>query len=159
MRRVRFAGNDKQAGFLLAELAAGAAVLLLCAGLAAVPAGCYLDLWHRAQVRAAAGSLAADIRAMQQQAYFSTRASCYITASADKRGYIWHSGGKSSKKRFDAWGCGGVYFAVSGLARYNTAGSPAGTASFELQHERLAGFKCRVYLEPVTGRVVQDESG
>lgn len=157
--RRRCPPSERERGFLLAELLAAAGVLLLAGAVAVQQGGSYLTVCRKAQVRTAAEILASDLRQLQQQAYFSVYVNRYLAVASDRRGYIWHRDGHMSRRSLESIGCGGVYFTAAVSARYNTSGGPANTAAFVLRHDGLASFQCRVYIEPVTGRVVTSESG
>lgn len=150
--------QNRQSGFLLVEVLAVAAVLVLAAGMLLPQSLAYRKYFAKLEVRAAANLLAADMRRLQQQALFGEGEQRYLRSQVN--GYDFIVQGKKVKQvRFadNGWNV-----TLSWPKRFNVqfgvSGSPAASGTWVLKHDELQNFSCTVAVQPVTGRIVVSES-
>lgn len=145
-----------QRGWLLVELLAACALLLLIAGLF-VQGRSLQRQYQKNQVRVAAEMLAADLRQLQQQSMFQPdgAGSTLKVTGTQATAYAIYNGFVVEKSmKFAAVGCAEVYFSKKITSVYfSGSGSPVGSGDYVLRHKALSGFSCRLSLQPVTGRV------
>lgn len=146
--------NNRPNGYLLTEL------LLLCCCLGILLAALALGnaplerQYYKEQLRLAAYTMAADIRAMQQQTLFQAQNNMYTLrlSSSNKYGYILYRNNKVDRR---------VQFADVTLEgdsqmkvlSYSENGNPTASGSYRLRHSQLADCSYLLTVQPVTGRV------
>ena len=152
---------SKQRGFVLLELLALVAGIMVASSFVFVQSDRLWRHYHREQVRLSAQLLASDLRQLQQQALFQTDASAHdLKPTADRAGYYLTTKGiATSSVRFADYACEGVYFdAVLARMAFSQNGAPAASGYYRLRHRELAGFAYQVDVQPVTGRVLAYEA-
>ena len=152
---------SKQRGFVLLELLALVAGIMVATSFVFVQSDRLWRHYHREQVRLSAQLLASDLRQLQQQALFQTDASAHdLKPTADRAGYYLTTKGiATSSVRFADYACEGVYFdAVLARMAFSQNGAPAASGYYRLRHRELAGFAYLVDVQPVTGRVLAYEA-
>ena len=152
---------SKQRGFVLLELLALVAGIMVASSFVFVQSDRLWRHYHREQVRLSAQLLASDLRQLQQQALFQTDASAHdLKPTADRAGYyLTTKGVATSSVRFADYACEGVYFdAVLARMAFSQNGAPAASGYYRLRHRELAGFAYLVDVQPVTGRVLAYEA-
>ena len=152
---------SKQRGFVLLELLALVAGIMVASSFVFVQSDRLWRHYHREQVRLSAQLLASDLRQLQQQALFQTDASAHdLKPTADRAGYyLTTKGVATSSVRFADYACAGVYFdAVLARMAFSQNGAPAASGYYRLRHRELAGFAYLVDVQPVTGRVLAYEA-
>ena len=152
---------SKQRGFVLLELLALVAGIMVASSFVFVQSDRLWRHYHREQVRLSAQLLASDLRQLQQQALFQTDASAHdLKPTADRAGYyLTTKGVATSSVRFADYACEGVYFdAVLARMALSQNGAPAASGYYRLRHRELAGFAYLVDVQPVTGRVLAYEA-
>ena len=152
---------SKQRGFVLLELLALVAGIMVASSFVFVQSDRLWRHYHREQVRLSAQLLASDLRQLQQQALFQTDASAHdLKPTADRAGYyLTTKGVATSSVRFADYACEGVYFdAVLARMAFSQNGAPAASGYYRLRHRELAGFAYQVDVQPVTGRVLAYEA-
>ena len=152
---------SKQRGFVLLELLALVAGIMVATSFVFVQSDRLWRHYHREQVRLSAQLLASDLRQLQQQALFQTDASAHdLKPTADRAGYyLTTKGVATSSVRFADYACEGVYFdAVLARMAFSQNGAPAASGYYRLRHRELAGFAYQVDVQPVTGRVLAYEA-
>lgn len=147
----------KEQGFLLVEVLAVAAILILLTGVLLPKSDGYTRQCAKMQVRTAANLLAADMRKLQQQALFGDGEQRYLRSLSS--GYDFYERGKKIKQvRFTDYGWDLV---LSWPQRFNVQfgvnGGPSATGTWVLRHKQLTDFSCTVAVQPVTGRIVISE--
>ena len=150
----------KQRGFILLELLALVAGIMVATSFVFVQSDRLWRHYHREQVRLSAQLLASDLRQLQQQALFQTDASSHdLKPTADRSGYyLTTKGVATSSVRFADYACQGVYFdAVLARMAFSQNGAPSTSGYYRLRHKDVAGFAYLVDVQPVTGRVVAYE--
>ena len=151
---------SKQGGFILLELLALVAGIILATGFVYAQNERLWRQYHREQVRLSALLLASDLRQLQQQALFQTDASSHdLKPTADRAGYyLTTKGVATSSVRFADYACQGVCFdAVLARMAFSQNGAPSTSGYYRLRHKDVAGFAYLVDVQPVTGRVVAYE--
>ena len=151
---------SKQRGFVLLELLALVAGIVVATSFVFVQSDRLRCHYHREQVRLSAQLLASDLRQLQQQALFQTDASSHdLKPTADRAGYyLTTKGVATSSVRFADYACQGVYFdAVLARMAFSQNGAPSTSGYYRLRHKDVAGFAYLVDVQPVTGRVVAYE--
>lgn len=151
----------KQRGFILLELLALVAGIMVATSFVFVQNERLWRQYHREQVRLSAQLLASDLRQLQQQALFQTDASSHdLKPTADRAGYyLTTKGVATSSVRFADYACEGVYFdAVLARMAFSQNGAPAASGYYRLRHRELVGFAYLVDVQPVTGRVLAYEA-
>ena len=151
---------SKQRGFILLELLALVAGIILATSFVFVQNERLWRQYHKGQVRLSALLLASDLRQLQQQALFQTDASSHdLKPTADRAGYyLTTKGVATSSVRFADYACQGVYFdAVLARMAFSQNGAPSTSGYYRLRHKDVAGFAYLVDVQPVTGRVVAYE--
>ncbi len=141
-------------GSFLAELLAATALLLVVGSFILQQGASYQRAYRRAQVQTAAEGLAADLRLLQQQAYFSEGSMESIRGAGDKAGYVWYAASGQRPRSFAAMGCDGVELVRSSTVRFNKGGVPSSQASYVLGHRAEPACQYLIEVQPVTGRVV-----
>ncbi len=150
-----------KSGFLAAE------ILLICFGLSLLAAFTVISgdacqhYYYKQQVRIAADVMASDIRLLQQDSMFSDGIlNRQIKFMSDNGGYGFYVDRKVSKRiYFKNLGCDGVYIMQKmPVVQYTNNGSPSFTGNIVLGHKKVSNFRCILSVQPVTGRVVIDES-
>ena len=152
---------SKQRGFVLLELLALVAGIMVATSFVFVQSDRLWRHYHREQVRLSAQLLASDLRQLQQQALFQTDASAHVLKpTADRAGYyLTTKGVATSSVRFADYACEGVYFdAVLARMAFSQNGAPAASGYYRLRHRELAGFAYQVDVQPVPGRVLAYEA-
>lgn len=152
---------SKQRGFVLLELLALVAGIMVASSFVFVQSDRLWRHYHREQVRLSAQLLASDLRQLQQQALFQTDASAHdLKPTADRAGYyLTTKGVATSSVRFADYACEGVYFdAVLARMAFSQNGAPTASGYYRLRHRELAGFAYLVDVQPVTGRVLAYEA-
>ena len=152
---------SKQRGFVLLELLALVAGIMVASSFVFVQSDRLWRHYHMEQVRLSAQLLASDLRQLQQQALFQTDASAHdLKPTADRAGYyLTTKGVATSSVRFADYACAGVYFdAVLARMAFSQNGAPAASGYYRLRHRELAGFAYLVDVQPVTGRVLAYEA-
>ena len=152
---------SKQRGFVLLELLALVAGIMVASSFVFVQSDRLWRHYHREQVRLSAQLLASDLRQLQQQALFQTDASAHdLKPTADRAGYyLTTKGVATSSVRFADYACEGVYFdAVLARMAFSQNGAPAASGYYRLRHREVAGFAYLVDVQPVTGRVLAYEA-
>ena len=152
---------SKQRGFVLLELLALVAGIMVASSFVFVQSDRLWRHYHREQVRLSAQLLASDLRQLQQQALFQTDASSHdLKPTADRAGYYLTTKGiATSSVRFADYACEGVYFdAVLARMAFSQNGAPAASGYYRLRHREVAGFAYLVDVQPVTGRVLAYEA-
>ena len=149
---------NKQAGFLLIEVLAVVALLVVLAGVLLPQSVGYTKHYARWQVRAAANLLAADMRKLQQQALFGEGEQRYLRSLSS--GYDYYLKGKKVKQvRFADYGWS---VELTWPKRFNVQfgvnGGPTSSGTWVVQHSEFSGVSCTVAVQPVTGRIVVSES-
>ena len=149
---------NKQAGFLLIEVLAVVALLVVLAGVLLPQSVAYSKQYARWQVRTAANLLAADMRKLQQQALFGEGEQRYLRSLSS--GYDYYLKGKKVKQvRFADYGWN---VELTWPKRFNVQfgvnGGPTYSGTWVVQHSEFAGVSCTVAVQPVTGRIVVSES-
>jgi type II secretory pathway pseudopilin PulG len=149
---------NKQAGFLLIEVLAVVALLVVLAGVLLPQSVAYSKQYARWQVRAVANLLAADMRKLQQQALFGEGEQRYLRSLSS--GYDYYLKGKKVKQvRFADYGWN---VELTWPKRFNVQfgvnGGPTYSGTWVVQHSEFAGVSCTVAVQPVTGRIVVSES-
>ena len=150
----------KQRGFVLLELLALVAGIMVATSFVFVQSDRLWRHYHREQVRLSAQLLASDLRQLQQQALFQTDASAHdLKPTADRAGYyLTTKGVATSSVRFADYACQGVYFdAVLARMAFSQNGAPSTSGYYRLRHKDVAGFAYLVDVQQVTGRVVAYE--
>lgn len=145
---------------MLLELAAAAALLACLFVWLATESGAWQRYYRKQQVRTAAQALAADLREVQQKAYFLQNSSTRALRVYDNinNAYCITSGTLSSTLEravyFSDIGCEDVYFSQKiTKVTFSSGGAPSTNGAYILRHKQLADFSCRLLLQPVTGRV------
>ena len=152
---------SKQRGFILLELLALVAGIMVASSFVFVQSDRLWRHYHREQVRLSAQLLASDLRQLQQQALFQTDASSHdLKPTADRAGYyLTTKGVATSSVRFADYACQGVYFdAVLARIAFSQNGAPSTSGYYRLRHKDVAGFAYLVDVQPVTGRVLAYEA-
>ena len=152
---------SKQRGFVLLELLALVAGIMVASSFVFVQSDRLWRHYHMEQVRLSAQLLASDLRQLQQQALFQTDASAHdLKPTADRAGYYLTTKGiATSSVRFADYACEGVYFdAVLARMAFSQNGAPAASGYYRLRHREVAGFAYLVDVQPVTGRVLAYEA-
>ena len=152
---------SKQRGFVLLELLALVAGIMVATSFVFVQSDRLWRHYHMEQVRLSAQLLASDLRQLQQQALFQTDASAHdLKPTADRSGYyLTTKGVATSSVRFADYACEGVYFdAVLARMAFSQNGAPAASGYYRLRHREVAGFAYLVDVQPVTGRVLAYEA-
>ena len=152
---------SKQRGFVLLELLALVAGIMVATSFVFVQSDRLWRHYHREQVRLSAQLLASDLRQLQQQALFQTDASAHdLKPTADRAGYYLTTKGiATSSVRFADYACQGVYFdAVLARMAFSQNGAPSTSGYYRLRHKDVAGFAYLVDVQPVTGRVLAYEA-
>ena len=149
---------NKQAGFLLIEVLAVVALLVVLAGVLLPQSVAYSKQYARWQVRAVANLLAADMRKLQQQALFGEGEQRYLRSLSS--GYDYYLKGKKVKQvRFADYGWD---VELTWPKRFNVQfgvnGGPTYSGTWVVQHSEFAGVSCTLAVQPVTGRIVVSES-
>lgn len=115
--------------------------------------------YFKNQLRTVAQFLASDLRQIQQHSLFQGEKATWVlkisASKAEYRIYNGLAGGDLIKKvNFQQLNCGEVYF-QNYITRvtFNNNGTPSETGAYILKHKKLATFRCRLTLQPVTGRV------
>ena len=149
---------NKQAGFLLVEILAVVALLVVLAGVLLPQSASYSKHYARLQVRAAANLLAADMRKLQQQTIFGEGEQRYLRSLSS--GYDYYLKGKKVKEvRFADYGW---KVELTWPKRFNVQfgvnGGPTYSGTWVVQHSEVSGISCKVAVQPVTGRIVVSES-
>ena len=148
---------SKQRGFILLELLALVAGIILATSFVFVQNERLWRQYHREQVRLSAQLLASDLRQLQQQSLFRVNAITkdLRTNQAQNGYYLTEKGVATSAIRFADYACDEVYFA-SYIARvgFSQNGAPSSNGFYRLRHKQLTGFGYQVDVQPITGRVL-----
>lgn len=148
-------------GFILWELAALCAALLVGSAFVFAQSESVRRQHCKEQVRAMALLLASDIRQMQRRGLFQSASLGSTLNVASEKNYYYFVKGTQIEKTvyFSAFGCGEVYL-VSTLHKldFGSGGAPSASGAITLCHRAIEDFSCKVEVQPITGRVLVGES-
>ena len=147
-----------EAGYFLAETVAAAALFALLGSFLLQQGAVYRSYQRRLQVKTAAETLAAELRLLQQQAYFNSGSTESIRIDGDKEGYTWQTARGERHRSFASMGCEGVKVVGNSVrASFTPGGVPIGQPTYVLSHEAEPGCRYQVSVKPVTGLVEVNE--
>ena len=157
MNSSRAAKVNGQRGYILLEIVALAALLMLSGSFVYSQNATLWRNHHKEQVRFVAQLLASDLRQLQQQSLFRTDAITKdLRTNQAKNGYyLTEKNIAVSAIRFADYACNDVYFSshIAKLA-FSQNGAPSTNGFYRLRHKQLANFGYQVDVQPITGRVL-----
>lgn len=143
-------------GFIALELTIVTGLILLLCSTLQISYAAFQRKMYPMQLQAAAQTLAADIRTLQQDIFFGSSSSNRIVMLADKNGYYVETDQVPNKRYiyFNKIGCEGVYFGKtsSNYIRFANSGAPITAGTYVLKHNKLSK-SCTLTIQVASGRV------
>lgn len=155
------ARKQRNKGYIALELVIVCFLLTLLGTFLIGESQSYINYYQKQQVKTAANILADDIRLLQQQSLFGDGIlNRQIKFMSDNNGYGFYVDRKITKRvYFSDLGCEDVYLARKmTMVQYTNTGSPSYNGTIVLKHKDLPGYSCTLAVQPVTGRVVINET-
>ncbi len=153
----RVKSKKPSSGFILIDFLFAISILLIVCSLMYIPIHSLKEHLQRFQLETASQMLAADLRALQQEALFSELPINRLIVFANKKGYILEANNRLSRKRVDFFsnGCDNVYFykCLPGTLRFTTNGAPSEAGEYILKHSQNDKLTKRIVIQVASGRV------
>lgn len=155
------AAKHRNRGYIALELVAACFLIILLSVFLFGESKSYINYYQKQQVKTAANILADDIRLLQQQSLFGDGIlNRQIKFMSNNNGYGFYVDRKVTKRVYFAdFGCTDVYLAKKmATVQYTNTGSPSYNGTIVLKHKKLPAYACTLAVQPVTGRVIVNET-